>query len=155
MRSSLVAVAAFWIGQVLPGAAFWDAHSAYVRILGYTPRLLAASLIAYLVGEFVNSFIMAKLKIATEGRWLWSRTWASNLIGQALDSTIFISVAFIGTELPEAIPVIVGSQWLVKAAYEIAATPITYAVVGFLKYREKLDVFDRRTRFNPLLVSEA
>jgi uncharacterized PurR-regulated membrane protein YhhQ (DUF165 family) len=77
------------------------------------------------------------------------------LIGQALDSTIFISVAFIGTEPPEAIPVIVGSQWLVKAAYEIAATPITYAVVGFLKYREKLDVFDRRTRFNPLLVSEA
>ncbi|OGO40725.1 MAG: transporter, partial [Chloroflexi bacterium RBG_16_57_9] len=91
---NLLAVVAIWLGQMLPAASFWDAQAAYERILGYTPRLLAASFLAYLVGEFANAFILAKMKIATQGRWLWTRTIGSTLIGQGLDSLVFITLAF-------------------------------------------------------------
>ena len=151
---NLLVVVTIWAAQALPAASFWDGQAAYERILGYAPRLLLASFLAYLAGEFANSFVLAKLKIATGGRYLWTRTIGSTLVGQALDSAIFISVAFAGTiprsGLLEAIVV----QWLAKSLYEIAATPLTYVVVGFLKRQENLDTFDYDTRFNPLLVSE-
>jgi hypothetical protein len=146
---NLIAVVAIWLGQILPAASFWEGQAAYERILGYTPRLLGASFLAYLVGEFANSFVMAKMKIATNGRWLWTRTIGSTLVGQGLDSLVFMTLAFIGT-IP--LTVLVGAivvQWLSKSAYEAIITPLTYVVVNFLKKREGLDVFDTGTRFNP------
>ena len=151
---NLIAVAAIWLGQQLPAASFWDAQAAYERILGYTPRLLVASFLAYLVGEFANAFILAKMKILTQGRWLWTRTIGSTLVGQGLDSLVFITLAFLGhIPLAHMVSVIV-TQWLVKTAYEAAVTPLTYWVVHILKRHEELDVYDHHTRFNPLLVGE-
>jgi queuosine precursor transporter len=151
---NLVAVVAIWIGQVLPPAPFWDAQGAYERILGYTPRLLVASFLAYLMGEFANAFVLAKMKIATKGRWLWSRTIGSTLVGQALDSLVFMTLAFVGT-MPVSILIgAIVTQWLAKSIYETLATPFTYLVVNFLKRKEGMDAYDRDTRFNPLLLSE-
>ncbi len=151
---NLLVVVAIWIGQVLPPASFWNGQSAYERILGYTPRLLFASFLAYLVGEFANSFVMAKMKIATQGRWLWTRTIGSTLIGEGLDSLVFMTIAFAG-EIPMTVLVLaIVTQWLAKSAYEAAATPLTYGAVRFLKKREGIDVYDYDTRFNPLLFSE-
>jgi len=151
---NLIAVVAFGIGQVLPPASFWDGQAAYERILGYTPRLLTASFLAYLVGEFSNSFIMAKMKIATKGRWLWSRTIGSTLVGEGLDSLVFMVLAFVGTIPIEKLASAIVTQWLVKSAYEAAVTPLTYAIVNFLKRKEGLDVYDYDTHFNPLSISE-
>ncbi len=151
---NLVVVATIWIGQMLPAAGFWDGQAAYERILGSTPRILAASFLAYLVGEFANAFVLAKMKIATQGRWLWTRTIASTLVGQGLDSLIFIVLAFAGTMPLRALMGLVVTQWLVKSAYEAAATPVTYAVVGYLKRSEGMDVYDRDTRFSPLALSD-
>lgn len=151
---NLIAVVAIWVGQVLPPASFWDGQQAYERILGYTPRLLAASFLAYLVGEFANSFVLAKMKIATSGRWLWTRTIGSTLVGQALDSLVFITLAFAGTIPWTGLASAIVTQWLAKSIYETAATPLTYAVVNLLKRKEGIDVYDHDTRFNPLLIAE-
>ena len=151
---NLLAVVAIWLGQVLPAASFWEGQAAYERILGYTPRLLAASFAAYLAGEFTNSFVLAKMKIATDGRWLWTRTIGSTLAGQAIDSAIFISLAFAGTIPPAMLLFTAMTQWLVKSAYEAIVTPFTYWMVNFLKKREGIDVYDRDTRFNPLLLRD-
>ena len=151
---NLVVVATIWVGLVLPAASFWDGQAAYERILGLAPRILAASFLAYLVGEFANAFVLAKMKIATEGRWLWTRTIGSTLVGQGLDSLIFIVLAFAGTIPLDALMGLVVTQWLVKSAYEAAATPVTYAVVGYLKRSEGVDVYDRDTRFSPLALSD-
>jgi hypothetical protein len=147
---NLVTVIAIWLGQVLPAASFWDGQAAYERILGYTPRLLLASFLAYLVGEFANSFVLAKMKIATRGRWLWTRTIGSTLVGQALDSLVFITLAFVGTIPLAGLASAIVTQWLAKSAYEAAATPVTYWVVSFLKRQEGVDVYDYETDFNPL-----
>jgi queuosine precursor transporter len=151
---NLVAVIAIAIGQALPAAGFWNGQSAYEQILGYSPRLLVASFIAYLVGEFANSFVLAKMKIATKGRWLWARTIGSTLVGEGLDSLVFITIAFWGTIPPDGLASAIVTQWLFKTVYEIVATPLTYLVINFLKRKEGLDVYDTETRFNPLLVSE-
>lgn len=151
---NLLAVIAIWLGLVLPAASFWGGQAAYEQILGYTPRLLAASFLAYLVGEFANAFVLAKMKIATGGRWLWSRTIGSTVVGQALDSAVFISLAFAGTIPLAGLGSAIVTQWAFKSAYEALATPLTYKVVNFLKRQEGLDTFDRDTRFNPLLVAE-
>ena len=151
---NLIAVVAIRLGQVLPAASFWDGQAAYERILGYTPGLLAASFLAYLIGEFTNSFVLAKMKIATQGRWLWMRTIGSTLVGEGLDSLVFITLAFVGTiPLAGLAPAIV-TQWLAKSIYEAAVTPLTYGVVNFLKRQEGIDVYDYDTRFNPLLITE-
>lgn len=151
---NLTTVVAIWLGQDLPAASFWDGQAAYERILGYTPRLLAASFLAYLVGEFANAFVLAKMKIATQGRWLWTRTIGSTLVGQGLDSLVFISLAFMGTIPGPRLLSAVVTQWLAKSAYEAAVTPLTYAVVNFLKRREGMDVYDYGTDFNPLSLSQ-
>jgi uncharacterized integral membrane protein (TIGR00697 family) len=149
---NLIAVVAIWLGQVLPAASFWDGQAAYERILGYTPRLLVASFLAYLVGEFANSFVLAKMKIATSGRWLWTRTIGSTLVGQGLDSLVFITLAFVGTIPLSGLASTIVTQWLAKSVYEAAVTPLTYRVVNFLKRREGLDMYDYETRFNPLAI---
>jgi uncharacterized integral membrane protein (TIGR00697 family) len=147
---NLLAVLAIWVGGLLPAAPFWDGQGAYERILGYVPRLLVASFLAYLVGEFANSIVLAKMKVATNGRWLWSRTIGSTLVGQGLDSLVFILVAFLGTIPLKGLIAAIVAQWLFKSIYEAAATPLTYVVVGALKRHEGMDVYDRDTDFNPL-----
>lgn len=158
---NLLAVAAIWAGGLLPGAPFWNAgvyesphaaQAAYEAILGFTPRLLAASFTAYLAGEFLNSYVLAKLKVATAGKWLWLRTISSTLVGQLADSGLFIAIAFAGVVPVTALGRLIVTQWLFKCAYEAAATPLTYVVVGFLKRWEKEDHYDRDTNFNPLAI---
>ena len=151
---NLVAVIAIWLGQILPAASFWDGQAAYERILGYTPRLLLASFLAYMVGEFANSFVLAKMKIATKGRWLWTRTIGSTLVGQGLDSLVFMTLAFVGTIPLTVLAGAIAVQWFSKSAYEAIVTPLTYKVVNFLKKKEEMDVFDYDTRFNPFLFRE-
>jgi uncharacterized integral membrane protein (TIGR00697 family) len=151
---NFITVLAIWIGQIMPPASFWDGQTAYARILGYTPRLLVASFLAYLVGEFTNSFVLAKLKITTKGRLLWLRTIGSTVVGQGLDSIVFISLAFIGMIPFSDLLTAIVTQWLVKSIYEAVVTPLTYIVVNFLKRKENRDVFDHDTRFNPLLILE-
>lgn len=149
---NLILVIALWLGGLLPAASFWDGQAAYMRIFGYTPRILAASFLAYLLGEFSNSFVLAKMKIATKGRHLWTRTIGSTLVGQGLDSLVFITLAFIGTIPLSALLTAITTQWLTKSLYEAAITPLTYKVVNFLKRCEALDVYDYDTQFNPLLI---
>jgi uncharacterized integral membrane protein (TIGR00697 family) len=151
---NLLAVLAILIGNILPSASFWKGQSAYEQILGNTPRILVASFLAYLVGEFANSFVLAKMKIATKGRWLWTRTIGSTLVGQGLDSLVFITLAFIGTMPLGALYWVVVAQWLTKSVYEAVVTPLTYLVVNFLKRKEGIDVYDYDTKFNPLLIGE-
>jgi hypothetical protein len=143
-------VAAVWLGGELPAAPFWKGQAAYQEILGHAPRILLASFAAYLVGEFANAFVLAKLKIATEGRWLWVRTIGSTVVGQGFDSVVFVTLAFAGMMPASALAGLVGAQWAVKVAYEAAATPLTYAAVAWLKSREQIDTFDYDTDFNPL-----
>jgi len=149
---NLIAVAAFWVAGQIP-ALDADVQTAYDRILGYTPRILAASFAAYLVGEFANSFILAKMKVKTRGRFLWTRTIGSTVVGQGLDAAVFIAIAFGGTLPAAVIGSIIITHWLVKTLYEVVATPFTYAVVNYLKKKEGIDTYDYDTDFNPLLVT--
>lgn len=149
---NLLTVVAIWIAQILPSASFWQGQTAYEQILGYSPRLLVASFAAYLVGEFANSIVLAKMKIATHGRWLWTRTIGSTLVGEGLDSLVFITIAFFGTIPQSMMYSTIITQWLMKSVYEIIVTPITYIVVNFLKRVEGIDFFDNDTKFNPFRV---
>ncbi len=151
---NLLAVVAIWVAGLLPAAGFWNGQAAYEQILGYTWRLLAASFAAYLVGEFLNSLVLAKLKIATRGRWLWLRTIGSTLIGEGADSLVFISLAFLGSVPQDQMLRLIVTQWLFKSGYEVAATPLTYAVVNFLKRVENEDHYDYHTDFSPFKLSE-
>jgi hypothetical protein len=143
-------VAAIWLGGAIPAAPFWTGQAAYDEILGHTPRILGASFVAYLAGEFTNSFVLAKMKILTRGRWLWTRTIGSTVIGQALDTAVFVTLAFAGTVPGGVLAGIMVAQWAVKVAYEAAATPLTYAAVAYLKSSERLDAYDYETDFNPI-----
>ena len=146
---NLLVVGVIWIGGLLPAASFWkENEAAYDTILGYTPRLLAASFAAYLVGEFANSMALARMKIATRGRWLWTRTIGSTIIGQGLDSAIFITMAFAG-EVPDLWR-LVWVQWLAKVSYETLATPLTYVVVTYLKRVEGVDTYDQGVSLSPI-----
>lgn len=149
---NLLAVLAIQIGAWLPAAPFWQGQAAYEQILGYAPRLLLASFIAYLVGEFSNSFVLAKLKIITQGKWLWSRTISSTFVGQGFDTALFTLIAFTGTLTPEVMINISLTEWLLKCLYEVVATPVTYAVVNFLKRAEREDYYDYTTDFNPFKI---
>ena len=151
---NLLAVIAIAIGGLLPAAGFWGGQEAYDTILGYVPRILAASFIAYLIGELVNAYVLARLKVAMEGRHLWVRTIGSTLVGQLLDSAIFITIAFAGIMPGEVLIGAIVTQWLVKSAYEALATPLTYAAVHFLKRADDVDVYDRDIHFRPFSVSE-
>jgi uncharacterized integral membrane protein (TIGR00697 family) len=159
---NLVAVIAIWLGGLLPAAPFWaagnfatsqTAQQAYQAILGAAPRLLLASFIAYLIGEFLNSFVLAKLKLKTAGKFLWIRTIGSTLIGQGADSAVFITIAFVGIIPANGLVLAILSQWFLKTAYETIATPLTYVVVNALKKAENEDYFDRDTNFNPFVAS--
>jgi uncharacterized integral membrane protein (TIGR00697 family) len=140
-----------WIGQLLPPAAFWEGQEAYKSIFGSTPRILAASLGGYLVGEFVNSFVLARMKILTKGRWLWSRTIGSTVMGEGLDTAIFILAAYAGT--PTFAPVMIFNHWITKVGIEVVFTPVTYIIVNWLKRKEGIDTYDYQTRYNPFSIT--
>ncbi|MCM8746511.1 queuosine precursor transporter [Thermomicrobium sp. CFH 73360] len=146
---NLLAVAAFTATQYLPAAPFWDGQAAYERILGYTPRLLAASFLAYLIGEFANAAVLSRLKLVTRGRFLWIRTIGSTLVGQGLDSLVFVTVAFLGTMAGQDLVRTIVTAWLVKSAYEAVATPLTYVIVNALKRVEGIDTFDYGVSLSP------
>jgi uncharacterized integral membrane protein (TIGR00697 family) len=146
----------------LPPAADWvlpgfetsaAAQSAFLAILGQTPRIVLASLIAYWAGEFTNSFILAKLKVRTQGRWLWSRTLSSTLVGQLVDTSVFLLVAFWGVFPNELLWAIFVSNYIFKVGVEALFTPVTYQVVSYLKNAEREDYYDRDTDFNPLALT--
>jgi len=147
---NVLMVLAIWIGGALPAAPFGASAFAYDEVLGQTPRILLASFVAYLCGEFANAFVLAKLKVATSGRWLWTRTIGSTVVGQALDSAVFVTLAFYGTMPGPVLGGVVAGQWIAKVLYETAGTPVVYAVVAWLKAREGVDAYDMDTDFNPL-----
>jgi uncharacterized integral membrane protein (TIGR00697 family) len=140
-----------WVVVALPPAEGWDGQAAYESVFGNTWRIVAASMIAFWVGEFANSFVLARLKVITAGRFLWLRTIGSTVVGQGLDSLIFYPLAFWGLAgwPVEQLWQVVLSQWAIKTAWEALLTPVTYAVVGFLKRREGVEVFDTGTDFSP------
>ena len=135
----------------LPPAPFWHNQPAYEIAFGTTWRIAAASMFAYFCGEFANSFVLAKMKILTAGKWLWTRTIGSTIVGEAVDSALFYPLAFYNSGiLPnELLPAIMLAQFVGKVGVEIAFTPLTYKVVGFLKRAENEDYFDRETDFTP------
>ena len=143
-----------WLAGLIPAEIFWADQEAYDAILGQARWVLLGSFAAYLVGEFANSMVLARLKHATEGRYLWLRTISSTVVGQGFDSFVFIFIAFgIGGNLPtDQLFRIVLIQWVAKIAYEALATPLTYAVVTYLKRKEQLDVYDPPGSLNPLSV---
>lgn len=151
---NLIAVAAFLLAGALPAAPFWQHQAAYNTILGFTLTLLLASFCAYLVGEFLNSFILAKMKIATRGRWLWTRTIGSTLVGEGADTLVFVTLAFgvTGIFKPDQLLTAILVQWAFKVLYEVVATPLTYVVVNFLKRHEGIDTFDTATNFSPIVL---
>jgi queuosine precursor transporter len=149
--SALLMMVVFIIVGWLPSAPGWENQDAYNKILGLTPRIIIGSLIAYFAGEFSNSFILAKMKIFTAGRWLFSRTIGSTIIGEGVDTLIFIMVAFAGVYSWDIVWLLIISNYVFKVAFEVILTPVTYAVVSYLKRIEKTDVYDYKTNFNPFL----
>ncbi len=151
---NLLAVLAAWAGGRLPPAPFWTSQPAYEAILGFAPRLLFASFTAYLVGEFANAAVLAKMKVRTQGRWMLPRFWASTVVGETLDSAVFLTLAFLGvipvTALVGLIPIHAGA----KILYEVLASPFSAALARALKRLEGIDVLDVDTRLNPFLVME-
>lgn len=144
-----------WVVVALPPAAGWDGQAAYESVFGSTWRIVAASVIAFWAGEFVNSFVLAKMKLLTKGKHLWSRTIGSTVFGQAIDSAIFYPIAFLGIWSTEQVLTVMVVNWGLKVLWEVLLTPVTYAVVGWLKAREGVEVFDEGTDFSPFAKTEA
>lgn len=138
-----------WVVVALPPAADWTGQAAYESVFGQVPRIVLASIVAFWAGEFVNSLVLARMKLATQGRHLWARTIGSTVVGQGIDSLIFYPLAFWGVWDGETLLKVLLTQWALKVGWEAALTPLTYAAVGFLKRREGVDVFDRGTDFTP------
>jgi uncharacterized integral membrane protein (TIGR00697 family) len=135
----------------LPPAPGWTGQAAYESVFGQVPRIVLASICAFWAGEFANSFVLARMKILTKGKHLWTRTIGSTIVGQGIDSLIFYPLAFYGApDWPvNAMLAVMISQFVLKVSWEVLLTPVTYAVVGFLKQREGIDVFDEATDFTP------
>jgi uncharacterized integral membrane protein (TIGR00697 family) len=140
-----------YVVVALPPAKGWPGQSSYEFVFGNSWRIVAASMIAFWVGEFANSFVLARMKVLTRGKHLWTRTIGSTVVGQGLDSLIFYPLAFYGLAgwPPEQLVQVVLSQWAIKTAWEAALTPVTYLAVGALKRREGVEVFDEGTDFSP------
>ena len=140
-----------WVVVALPPDPNWKGQAAYEAVFGQVPRIVLASIVAFWAGEFVNSFVLAKMKVWTQGRHLWTRTIGSTLAGQAVDSAIFYPLAFWGAAgwTNELVVRVLLTQWALKVGWEALLTPATYAVVGWLKRRERVDVYDVGTDFTP------
>lgn len=146
---NLLAAALFWVIVLLPPSPEWPMQDAFAMILGQTPRIVMGSLIAFWCGEFANSYVMAKMKIWTGGQFLWTRTIGSTVVGQAVDTILFQTIAFAGVWDTGLLLRVILWNYTAKVLYEALATPITYAVVGFLKKAEQEDYYDYDTNFNP------
>jgi uncharacterized integral membrane protein (TIGR00697 family) len=133
----------------LPGAPDWKNQQAFTVVFGFIPRILAASLIAFWAGEFANSYTMARLKLLTNGEKLWTRTIGSTVVGQAVDTVLVVTLTFAGKYPVRTMVNVILTAYLLKVAYEVAATPITNIVIGWLKTSEQADAFDRHENFNP------
>ena len=138
-----------WVVQEMPPATDWGNQQAYESLLGFVPRIVLASLVAYFGGAFSNAFLMSKLKIRTKGKFLWVRTIGSTLVGEGIDTAIFCMVAFYGVLPNELLISIIISNYIFKSGVEILFTPFTYAIIGFLKKREQVDVYDTGISYNP------
>lgn len=139
-----------WVIVVLPPAAEWRDNQAHVAaIFGNTPRIVAASILAFWCGSFVNSYVLARMKIMTQGRWLWTRTIGSTLCGEAVDTLIFYTIAFAGIWDRALLWQVLLTQYVLKSGWEVVVTPVTYRVVAFLKRMENEDYYDRATNFTP------
>jgi hypothetical protein len=134
----------------MPPAKDWVSHQAAIeQVFGNTPRIVAASIIAFWCGSFVNSFVLAKMKIWTHGRWLWTRTIGSTMCGELVDSVIFLMVAFYGIWSTQLLVTAICSQYILKVLWEVLATPLTYKIVRVVKRAESEDYYDRHTDFTP------
>ena len=142
-----------WAVVAMPPAKGWTNQAAYEAVFGNTWRIVIASITAFWAGEFVNSFVLAKMKIWTQGKYLWSRTIGSTVFGQGVDSMIFYPLAFYGIWETELVFTVMLTNWALKVGWEAALTPVTYGVVGWLKRREGVDVFDANTDFTPFKLS--
>jgi len=142
----------FLAALALPHPDFWKNQGAYESVLGLTPRIVLASLVAYWVGEFANSITLSALKKATKGRHLWTRTISSTVVGQGFDTALFIGIAFFGSV---SVPVLLGmmlAQYLFKVAYEVILTPLTYVIVARVKAKEGVDTYDAGVVYNPFRI---
>lgn len=146
--AALLAVMAL-ITTALPAAPQFQNQEAFEKVFGFVPRVLIGSLVAYWSGEFANAFVMSKMKVITKGRYLWTRTIGSTLVGQLVDTVIVISVIFAGTQSFETMANMIFVGYFAKVAYEAAATPLTYLVVNSLKRAEGVDIYDEGVDFNP------
>jgi uncharacterized integral membrane protein (TIGR00697 family) len=142
-----------YITIALPAAPGWHNQQAFAAVFGFIPRILAASLIAFWAGEFANSYTMARLKLVTNGRKLWTRTIGSTVVGQAVDTALVITLTFAGVVPATTILNMIATGYALKVGYEVLATPLTYLVIRWLKAAEQADAFDRNQSFNPFSLS--
>lgn len=145
---------AYWFVELLPAAPFWPGQEAYVSILGAVPRIVIGSIVAYFAGEFSNSYVLSRMKVLMNGRHLWMRTIGSTIVGEGVDSVIFVLISFYGILPNSALLVLIISSYVTKVLYEVAATPITYFVVNKLKKAEGLDVYDKGINYSPFVLEE-
>lgn len=138
-----------WAVVAMPPAPGWSGQGAYEAVFGQVPRIVIASITAFLAGELVNSYVLAKMKLWSRGRMLWTRTIGSTIFGQGVDSLIFYPIAFWGVWSDEQLLMVMATNWALKVAWEAALTPVTYGVVGWLKRREGIDIYDEGTDFSP------
>ena len=136
----------------MPADKSWHGQQAYQAVFGQVPRIVFASIVAFWAGEFVNSVVLAKMKVWTDGRYLWTRTIGSTVVGQGVDSAFFYPLAFFGVLDTATLLTVMLTQWALKVAWEALLTPVTYAVVGWLKRREGFDVYDEKTEFTPFSI---
>lgn len=141
------------IAIMLPSAPIWHEQEQFAMIMGHTPQIVAASMVSYLVGEFMNAYVLARLKVLTDGKHLWIRTIGSTVVGQASDTIIFTSLAFYGILNFNQMLSLMVTMYALKVLYEVLLTPFVYWLTAFLKRHEKLDVFDEETNFNPFAMS--
>lgn len=154
LLSEIIWVLGYWAAAALPSAPFWTGQAAFEAALGLTPRIAVAGMTAYVVGEFINSYIIAKMKVWTAGRYLPLRMIASTIVGAGADTAIVLTIAFIGVFALSDLLAMGLSVWAIKIAWELAALPLSLPVIAWLKRHERLDHFDRGTDFNPFSMSE-
>ncbi len=147
--ANLLMVLVFALIIYIPSPGFFEGQEAFALVLGMAPRVVLASLLAYFIGELTNAFILSKMKIMTAGKWLWARTIGSTLIGEGIDTVVFITLAFWMLVPTEVLLQMMLFQYIFKVSYEILATPLTYLAVGKLKNQEGLDTFDYNVKYNP------
>jgi len=146
---NLLMAVIFMLVVALPYPEFWGQQEAYAVVLGMTPRVVVASLVGYFLGEFANSAVLSKMKLLTRGKWLFSRTIGSTIVGEGIDTVVFITIAFAGTVTSSVLLSMIAAQYIFKVVYEILVTPLTYLVVGWVKKKEGVDVYDWGVKYNP------